>query len=220
MATLPASMDDLGAYTRRAWIVLLLYALERNTLTPTRKFELHDIAYYANSMAPVFGLEPNDGKILKARRGPLYTDLQWEVDRLVFMGLVEISEITFGPEKGQFSASYGLSDSGLRIAKEIAAVKGQPALLADFLMELISAFGRAGTSDFPKTFDRDANYSNRSTSEGEVIDFAEWSETNYTFDATKFISEGFSDFIGIQPAEELDLYIRYLTQVSTRGDRS
>lgn len=217
METKEVTNGAVSTSTRRAWILMLLYALERNLATPIEKSELHYIAYFANALSAVFGLEPNDGKILKATRGPLYTNLQWELDRLVFMNLASITEIKFGPEKGEFNARYELTESGLRVAQDIALSSKPSTLLADYLLELVSSFDRVDTS-VPRTLDFDANYSDHSVAAGEVIDFAEWSLENFSLDAARYIVESFSPLVGNRPANELDLYARYLGQMVTRGE--
>src|ERR1700684_838664 len=89
------SDSALYAMRQKARVIQLLDAAERASITPIRAARLHAFAYLADVLSPVWDLPPFDGKILKTEGGPHYPDLQREMDRLVILGLLQISDMTY-----------------------------------------------------------------------------------------------------------------------------
>src|SRR5437762_5002289 len=83
---------DTEIMRRRARIILMLDAAERLSITPLRAIRLHAFAYLSDVLSPVWQLPSFDGKILKIDGGPYYPDLQQDIDRLVVLGLVRVSD--------------------------------------------------------------------------------------------------------------------------------
>ena len=81
-------IDDLN---RRIRLILLLDAAESAGLTPLPILHLHTFAYMSNVLSPVWDVPVLEGKVLKRRGNPFYTSLQYDLDRLVGMGVVLIS---------------------------------------------------------------------------------------------------------------------------------
>ena len=81
------------ALRRRVRIILLLHGSEEAGIAPIPLRRLHTYAYLSNVLAPVWDTRVFDGQLLKRRGGPFYPALQHELDRLVGMGLVLITDI-------------------------------------------------------------------------------------------------------------------------------
>ncbi len=90
-----ASGPDCTAASPRAAVMLLLDAAERAAVTPLASPRLHAFAYLSDVLSPVWDLPAFDGKILKIDGGPHYPDLQEELDHLVVLGLVEVSDLEY-----------------------------------------------------------------------------------------------------------------------------
>ena len=89
--------EDMGVdrLRRRARLLQLLDAAERAAITPLASGRLHAFAYLADVLSPVWDLLPFRGEIYKFENRPHYADLQAELDQLVVLGLVEISDLQF-----------------------------------------------------------------------------------------------------------------------------
>ena len=91
--TLPLDAHERDSLRRQARILLLLRGAAGAGLCPIDLLALHAYAYLANVLAPVWDMPPLDGRILKRRGGPFYPTLQADLDRLVGMGVVRISDV-------------------------------------------------------------------------------------------------------------------------------
>lgn len=199
---------------RWSWLLLLLDAAEQAGLTPISVARFHQLAYFANCLAPVYDLPAEDGKVMKFVRGPHFTNFQWDLDRLVVLG--KISVRNFEPFEDLhgwwFTASYVLSDGTF---EEINTIRVSPRLarVHDFQVELAFAFASLTDEVQETSPDRDATYADPLAPEGEIVDFAEWDPSNYTKDAvdgmTRYVPAG----LRLQPRDRIHLYFRYLTRV-------
>src|ERR1700722_19243301 len=102
----------LQSLRQRARVIQLVDAAERAGITPIPSRKLHAFAYLADVLSPVWNLPSFDGKILKLEGGPHYPDLQREMDRLVILGLLQISDMTYverGRDGARLDASYALN---------------------------------------------------------------------------------------------------------------
>ena len=84
---------DYDALRRQLRVLVLLDGSERAGISPIRLNRLHVYAYVSNVLAPVWQAEVFDGHVLKRRGGPFYPALQHELDRMVGLGLVNISNL-------------------------------------------------------------------------------------------------------------------------------
>lgn len=210
----PGTPEQGVPVARWAWILLLLDAAERAGLTPIETPRLHRLAYFANCLAPVYDLPVADGKIMKFVRGPFYPDLQWDTDRLVAMGLVELR--TFEPFRDTqgwwFSASYVMPPAGVAT---IATILESPRLarVYEFQLELAAAF-----SDLPEDVqhtsgERDATYADPKVPEGALIDFADWDRRNFTDKAADLLASHAPANLRLGQRDRIHLYFRYLRRV-------
>jgi hypothetical protein len=197
-----------------AWILLLLNAAERAGLTPIETPRLHRLAYFANCLAPVYDLPAADGKIMKFVRGPFYPDLQWDIDRLVAMGLVELR--TFEPFRDAqgwwFSASYVMPPAGIAI---ISTIRESPRLarIYEFQLELAAAFADLPEDVQNTSGERDATYADPKVPEGALIDFADWDRRNFTDQAAELLASHAPANLRLGQRDRIHLYFRYLRRV-------
>lgn len=208
--------DDISYIRRRVRLLQLLEAAERAALAPIDTDKLHAFAYLSDILSPVWGLAPFDKRILKTGRPPFYPDLQREVDRLVAMGLFEVSKLSYckAPDGSMiFQAHYALrfqSPHG-RLLRE--ALEADPEASADqaYLDELARALASIRDEDIAAAAAEDATYDDPTVPAGDVIDFGEAKRRARTEEATKSLELLFPD-VRLTPARRLYMYAHYLGQ--------
>ena len=95
MTWVPSMDADLVPRHQAVRVLVLLDALARAGLVPTAARAMHEVAYLANVLSPVFDLAPFDAKLLKRASGPYYPELQNAIDRLVGRGLVDAPAVEY-----------------------------------------------------------------------------------------------------------------------------
>ncbi len=206
-----------GAIAQTVRVLTLLDALAAAGLAPSSSRALHELAYLANVLAPVFDLPPLDATLLKRKSGPYYPELQQSIDRLVGRGLVEAQELRYEmdeiEQRYRISASYLLRRSevgaALRRYRELWAVE------ALFLDELAAAYSALADAEQGHVAVRDARYADVSVDVNNVIDFGEWAsaEKNFSRNAAMTFAPGRH----LAPAERLYLYLDHLQQRVAHG---
>jgi hypothetical protein len=169
------SLESAGMW--KAWVVLCISESQRMGLAPVTTAQLHVILYLANTLADLYGVTRVRGRVLKRGKYPFFPDVQREVDRLAFAGVLTIERVEFG-EKGHLAAHYTLGELGAQINQAIVSHSAEAQRTAQLLRELVCAcFGRF-------LYERadiggiDANYGDALVLDGEVVDFSEWSTDN------------------------------------------
>ena len=205
-----ANSVEFDALRRRVRLLMLLDGADRAGIAPIRLSHLHIYAYLSNVLAPVWKSEVFDGRLLKRRSGPFYPALQQDLDRLVGLGLVKISDLGhYIDEDGQwrldgtFSLNHELAGAALR------AINTFPRELAvrSFLLEVAYAVSALSDSDFDRVPNEDPTYSDSNVAYENVVDFAEWSQLNYSANAASYFASVSEQ---ATPGELLHLYVRHL----------
>lgn len=177
MSTTPASSSLESAGMWKAWVVMCVAEARRLGAAPVATSQLHVILYLANTLADLFDVTRVRGRVLKRGEYPFFPDVQREIDRLAFAGVLAIEHVDFGA-KGQMEAHYGLGPDGAAICRAMLIHSPEAQRTARLLRELVSAcFGRF----LNKRVDIgavDANYGNATVAPGQVVDFSEWSIGN------------------------------------------
>lgn len=224
----PLGGQDLARVRRRSRLIALLDAAERAAITPLGSSRLHALAYLADVLSPVWGLPAFDGKILRIDGGPHYPDLQEELDHLVVLGLVEVSDLAYvgrGVAGARLEGSYSLDFSSPKLRPLLAALgaeAGQPALDPEdlrvhaFLVELAGALATLPGDQIDRVTTSDVTYQSEGLGEN-VIDFAAWTDNPWRDNPTWRTTERFEEFLpeesGLTGGEKLYLYAAYLGRV-------
>lgn len=90
---------------------MILAAAEQAALTPVSPNNLHTFAYLADILSPVWNLRPFQDRIGRREQLPYYPDLQRQIDILVGIDFVELSDLSYEVDDGlraRFNASYVL----------------------------------------------------------------------------------------------------------------
>lgn len=203
--------SSIHAVAQTVRVLSLLDSLAAVGLVPSPSHALHEIAYLANVLAPVFDLPPLDATLLKRRSGPYYPALQQNVDRLVGHGLVEAVNLRYEldevEKRYRIRASYRLRRE--QVAPALDRYRSLYSVEAQFLDELASAYSGLLDTEQGAVAIMDARYADGSVDVNNVIDFGQWAaplEKNFSRNAAMAFAPGLS----LAPAERLYLYLDHL----------
>ncbi len=222
------SDDDMTRVRQRSRLILLLDAAERAAITPISSARLHALAYLADVLSPVWDLPAFDGKILRIEGGPHYPDLQEELDHLVVLGLVEISNLAYigrGENGARIEGEYGLNFVSSHLNKllgSLGAVDYEMAIDEDdyrvhsFLIELAGALATLPNHEIDRATSEDVTYRSAGFSEN-IIDFAAWTSDPWADNPTWRTADRFKQFLPeealLTDGEKLYLYANYLGRI-------
>jgi hypothetical protein len=201
------------AAIRRIRLLILLEAAETAGLVPIPILQLHTFAYLSNVLAPVWDMPPLDGKILKRKGGPFYPEIQHELDLMVGAGLVIISDISHLKDEDNRWRLEGKYKLNLDFAGKILTYIDyfpEERRFSVFAKELAYALSALSDEEFTLAMGEDATYSDPMIDVGNVIDFAEWRNMNYTSTAANLFKSKTIDGTSISTGEQLHMYVRHL----------
>ncbi|WP_186047069.1 hypothetical protein [Burkholderia gladioli] len=195
---------------QRFWILSLLRGIETAGLAPLPLKEVNALAYLANAVAPCFDLEPIAYTVLKEREGPLYPELIWNIDRLVGMGLVRVSNLILTGASVK-SASYSITERGLDIITQCRGASKRFDNVSGALHSVALAFSRHPNSmENRSLLAYDGNYANSRYGLGDVVDFGAWDDENSTSDAIEAVKSETWDQVQLPTTMAVNLYADYL----------
>ncbi|WP_363799846.1 hypothetical protein ABU614_06975 [Lysobacter firmicutimachus] len=212
---MPDAAFNESAQTVR--VLSLLDALAAAGLAPTTARALHEMAYLANVLAPVFDLSPLDATLLKRNAGPYYPELQYTTDRLVGRGLVEAIDLSYeldeADQRYRIAARYRLVRP--MVGPALERYRQVRALEAKFVDELAFAYSSLSDDDQGHVANSDARYADVSVDTNGVIDFGQWAgaEKNFSRNAALAFAPGRL----LAPAERLYLYLDHLQRKAAHG---
>jgi hypothetical protein len=205
--------EDIGTLRRQVRIVVLLHAADRAGLTPLPILRLHTFAFLSNVLAPVWRLPPLDGKLLKRRGGPFYPALQLDLDRLVGMGVARISGLSHAKDEGdrwRLEGAYELNEPLARAALARASELDEEWRIFTFVQELAFALSALTDHELDTAMMEDATYADPVVGVGNVIDFAEWQDKNWSASAAGYFERVMPSGVAATPGEKIHMYVRHL----------
>lgn len=209
---------------RRAWLISILDAAARAGLTPISQTVLHRAAFLSNALASVYGVEIENGLVTRWKRGPFYSELQWDLDRLATAGIARFERIRHLQDDDGFwfEIRYvpgDLMPAYLSAAKAVSSF----AKVHRFHRELLAAMASIPAASQSDLALSDANYANTvdaSIDEVEtVIDFGQWEDRNFSARTAAAIDDQIAGLPSLDPRTRLHLYIRYLSSSASRERR-
>lgn len=207
-----SQLQDEGIW--KAWVLICLAESDRIGATPLSATQLHVTLYLANTLAALFSVNRVRGRVLKRGAFPFYPDVQREIDRLAFSGVLEVEHVDFGA-KGQMIAHYALGSEGAAIHRALLSHSPEAMRTARLFRELISAcFGKFLVMN-AAIGPIDANYGSNLVLEGEVVDFSEWTDENKNLEVAQYLIDRLK---AMRPDAERDgvrLYCNYLDKALT-----
>lgn len=205
--------EDVATLRRQVRLVVLLHAVERAGLTPFPILRLHTFAFLSNVLAPVWHLSPLDGKLLKRRGGPFYPALQQDLDRLVGMGVVTISGLSHAKDetdRWRLEGAYQLNEPLARAALAHVGDLDEERRIFTFVQELAFALSALTDHELDSAMTEDATYADPVVGVGNVIDFAEWQDKNWSAGAAVGFARVMPNGVAATPGEKLHMYVRHL----------
>lgn len=202
-------------------IVMLLEASRVAGISPIPAEALHNLAYFANLLAPIWNLKPLDGKVLRLKRGPYYPDLQQQIDQLVATGVVELSNLRYGQielsTQWQILADYKLNlEKGSPILALFSAWPDELETFS-FIQELVLSFSALSAEQLKIADSEDATYSNINNGFGNVIDFGEWKTENPSVNAAEYFQTIMPQSLHLSKSVKLNLFVKHLDFRVQRG---
>lgn len=203
----------IGELRRKIRLIQILDAAEMAGLSPISVGHLHTFAYMSNVLSPVWSMPVFDGKVFKRPGSPFYPLLQNDLDRLVGLGIVLVSEISHVLDEDQqwrIEGSFRLNRIfANRILESIAVFEDESGVFK-FIQELAYALSALSRSELARASTEDATYADPMIDVGNVVDFAEWNEINYSANAALHFEGLLPSGARATPGEMLHLYVHHL----------
>ncbi len=204
---------------RRIRLLMLLDSADYAVISPIGTARFHALAYLADVLSPIYGLSELAGVIVKRRIGPYFPQLQEELDRLVGLGLADVTDL-----RPVVEASRAYVDASFSLRRELAG----PILdevhrdetfsgMRDFLREVAGALGAVPEEDLDATAQADVTWGTGHA--GTVIDYADWRARNYSRMSAERIEELARERFGhtglkLSAGAKVNLYVQYLRRVA------
>jgi len=218
--------SGIATMRQRARVIQLLDAAERVGIAPLRAGRLHAFAYLADVLSPVWHLPAFEGKILKIEGGPHYPELQREIDRLVVMGIIKVSEISYIPRPDEGARIDGLYSlnldspklpgilSALGARELVDALDPLDAEVHAFLVDLAGALASVPDDEIDTAATVDATYADERIHVSNVIDFGKWTTDIHVDNISLRTVDRFRKFLPegamLTSGEKLYLYASFL----------
>lgn len=208
-----ASSFSPSATKRRLRLVAILHGADEAGLSPLPLADLHNIAYLADALAPVWDLRILDVHLLKRKAGAFSPVLQEDLDRLVGLGVVRPSRITHDMDadgswrlSGEYTLIY---PQGSRILTAAASFEPS-AEHVEFIVELVHAMSALGIEGMSHASSKDAAYGSSAIDIGSVIDLGGERQLNLTARVAFRFGPLLGEAEALTRPEMIHLYVREL----------
>jgi hypothetical protein len=212
------SDDQLDTVRRQLRLLAILRGAREAALVPVPAEQLHSIAFFADALAPVWGLRILDTQLLKRRSGPLSPALQQDLDRLVGQGLVVAGNVAHSRDEDgiwRLAADYDLNMSFagevLDRAEGFARFRSEFA----FVREVVFAISRFDSGTITAATGSDASYGDALVDFGGLVDIETFRDrVNHSSRVAQRFGELMSSEaeVSLAPAELIHLYVRALQE--------
>lgn len=205
--------DGYVTAVREIRIVAMLDALEALGETPVELIPLHMIAYFSDALAPVWKLPILDKQVLKQAR-PYFPAFQEDLDRLVGIGLVAVSDVEYlrDGERSRLNARYELNRSFADRILALARSFPERANDLHFVKEVVNATSGLAVRDLSRVGTVDATYSDPMIDMGGLIEIAR--DPGEPANASARVALRFGELLAedgpLSTAEMINLYVRRL----------
>lgn len=196
----------------RAWVLGLVVMANWSGLRPLSKAHAHALVFLANSLAPIYEDTGLEARVIKHEHGPFYPDAQWDLDRLVGQGLLNVSGVTLSNNGGRWwmDGAYEASANGRAAFTEC---RNLPLLRRSysFLLELTNAFASLQRDARNRAALVDVIYATPNRANRTALVFEE-AEQNYSSLTAVAFDELAGPDVVLTPKERLQLYFGYLEE--------
>lgn len=202
--------SNVARIRARVWVLLAMDSCDRAGLSPISKTRLHRMIFLSNCLAELYQAIPPAKRVLKYKRGPFYPDVQWQLDRLSAMGLIDITNFAIAQDEfgAWMSADYSITDTGVETTRTI---RGTPLGMATgrYIDELVFAFARLNTKSLDEIPLSELNYAAAGVANGALISFED-TESNLALRKTADFQRAAPEALTNRLREKLQLYLLYL----------
>lgn len=208
--TADAGEIDDAQIRARVWVLMAVDACDRAGLAPISKTRFHRMIFLSNCLAELYQATPPAKRVLKYKRGPFYPDVQWQLDRLSAMGLVEVDNLLVAKDRHGpwLEADYSITRQGIEIVKAIRETPvGRSTGL--YIDELVFAFARLDSRRLDQVALSELNYAAPGIADGALITFED-GHPNLAIRKTKDFERVAPQALTNRVREKLQLYLRYL----------
>jgi len=134
-------------------------------------------------------MKSETARVLKASYGPFFPDYQSELDRLVGLRLLRVIDMEWVAADQHFFGRFQISKEGVAFAERIAAASAFFSDTERAVSEIVSAFVANPRALSVVASRLDANLAQDTIREGQIVDFGEWQDDNYSREAADFLFE-------------------------------
>jgi hypothetical protein len=209
-----SALPDLRTLERQLRVLAILAGARRAGISPLAVGQLHTIAYFADALAPVWGLDILDAQLLKRRSGPFSPVLQADIDHLVGIGVVTPTHVEHvRDEEGawRLDASYQLNDAFAAPILERAMTFRERAQEVRFVEEVVLAVSSLSPEAIEAAAATDASYGDVEVAIDGLVDISqEDNEPNFSTRVALRFGKLMRSEVTLSPAEMVHLYVREL----------
>jgi hypothetical protein len=192
-----------------------MLSLHRAGLEPVRSTYAHALAYLAEALAPVWGLDAVDGEVLKKDDLPFFPELQRSIDELIWLGLLEVTEFDYAVDsRGRWKSNATCKLVTVVSHAAIEAIELFPEEVSRNDLYLEIALGMARNEPIEALFLSDASYSDPRISVNRVIELG--SADNPSSSIAERFGELTANRTQMLAGQKIGLYLNHLGRV-TRG---
>lgn len=203
-------MRTTTSLRNRAWLISLIGLANRAGLNPITKRQIHSLVFLANCLAPIYGEAAIESRVIKYSHGPFYPDAQWDLDRMVAQGIIEIEDVKYSDTDGEWwmEADYRITKRGEEVNRH--ALEAPMLTRAHkFLVELVNAFVSLDRTALESAVLQDAIYRTPGKKMWAALVFED-KKDNYAVITAETFSSLLPVNTTLSPKERIDLYLRYL----------
>ncbi len=202
----------------RAWLLGLLVLSRRAGLRSIEKTQIHALVFLANGLAPIYDDVGVETRVIRHEYGPFYPDAQWDLDRMVGQGLLEVDSVEYQPMSGKLwrlMANYSVTSAGLTLYGQLNDL---PLLHRSFrfLLELVSAFATLQREVMATAALQDAIYRTPGKPHWAALVFEQF-EDNFAVQTADAFETLVGEEVTLSPKERLNLYLAYLGRLASKA---
>ena len=215
--TIVAVSPDKPDLTVRAYVRLLAIVTAAADSTESVSSEtIHAIAYFADVLAPIYGIDVLYPQILKRSRVTAVPDMQHHLDRLVGLGLLTISDVEYSLDGNavRLRADYSLNRRLAEPALEAMTRRGRTRSEVAYVKELTLALLGLGTDALWTAAEADATYGDPNVDQGTIVDLlpSGANQSSRAVQAARTFGT-FTSGASLAPSELINLYVRHLYEI-------